>query len=300
MKKLLSLWLLILANAALAQTNQPPDKAQTNQLPDKITIDGVTYENVRWGKVWPANVDITFKGGVGTIPLEKLPADLQQRLGYDPQKAAAYRATEQAAQKKRIQQEQQKAKTVAAASTADALEQERRKWTEGLAKGEQPEVRLINGKAYDFSPAFEWFKEDQYLVKTWAPFRGAASELESVGASFSKRDHKIEDRLAREQAHAKTSPQWRGYVVRGEVISVMREGLLVDAGAGRTFFVRHHPNQSKMVDGNKVDVLAMPVGTYSYTTVVGTAATVPAYDFGLSPAGLPNQQAVALPPLESK
>lgn len=92
MKLLLSLSLLILANVCLAQTNSTPSAAQTtNQLPDKITVDGVTYEKVRWQKPTPASVEIFHKSGVATIPLEKLPKELQERFGYDAQKAAAYR-----------------------------------------------------------------------------------------------------------------------------------------------------------------------------------------------------------------
>ena len=63
-----------------------------------LTIDGVTYSNIVWRTATPATVSIFHKSGVASIPLEKLPPDLQKRFGYDPQKAAAYRAAELAAQ----------------------------------------------------------------------------------------------------------------------------------------------------------------------------------------------------------
>ena len=69
----------------------------TNPLPDTITIDKITYSNVTWRTVTPATVSIFHSTGVAAIPLEKLPPDLQTRFGYNPQKAADYRAQEAAA-----------------------------------------------------------------------------------------------------------------------------------------------------------------------------------------------------------
>jgi hypothetical protein len=69
----------------------------TNALPTTITVDGITYSNVTWRTVTPATVTIFHDTGVASIPLEKLPPELQQRFGYDPQKAAAYRARESVA-----------------------------------------------------------------------------------------------------------------------------------------------------------------------------------------------------------
>ena len=63
-----------------------------------ITINGVTYENFHWGTVTPTTVSIFHKTGVATIPLEKLPRELQKQFGYDPEKAAERRAPEQKAE----------------------------------------------------------------------------------------------------------------------------------------------------------------------------------------------------------
>jgi len=59
-----------------------------------LTVDGITYSNVTFRTVTPATVNIFHKTGVATIPLEKLPLELQKRFGYDPQKAAGYRRAE--------------------------------------------------------------------------------------------------------------------------------------------------------------------------------------------------------------
>jgi von Hippel-Lindau disease tumor suppressor protein len=58
-----------------------------------ITIDGVIYENYHWGTITPTGITIFHQAGVATIPLEKLPPDLQERFGYDP-KTAAGRASQ--------------------------------------------------------------------------------------------------------------------------------------------------------------------------------------------------------------
>jgi hypothetical protein len=81
--------LFVLAAASFAE--------DTNTLRTTITVDGIIYSNVTWRTVTSASVTIFHETGVASIPLEKLPPELQQRFGYDPQKAAAYRAQELAA-----------------------------------------------------------------------------------------------------------------------------------------------------------------------------------------------------------
>lgn len=97
--------------------------ALASDLPDSLTVDGEKYEQVRWGNATPSTVTIYHKTGIAAIPLEKLPAELQQHFGYDPQKAAAFRASERAAlqavQKQRIDQKSQSA----AKQTKDAENQ---------------------------------------------------------------------------------------------------------------------------------------------------------------------------------
>ncbi len=70
--------------------------AQVSELPTNITVNGDTYEDVRWRQVTPTTVTIFHKTGVATIPLASLPPTLQQRFGYDPQKAAEFQAAEDA------------------------------------------------------------------------------------------------------------------------------------------------------------------------------------------------------------
>jgi hypothetical protein len=57
---------------------------QTNSL----TIDGFTYENPRFERVTATTVTIFHSTGIATIPLAKLPPELQKQFGYDPARLA--------------------------------------------------------------------------------------------------------------------------------------------------------------------------------------------------------------------
>jgi hypothetical protein len=60
-----------------------------------LTVDGITYNNVRFVHPTPATVTIYHSTGVATIPLAQLPPDLQKRFGYDPQAATQWELTQQ-------------------------------------------------------------------------------------------------------------------------------------------------------------------------------------------------------------
>jgi hypothetical protein len=155
MKLVLSVSLLIVANVCLAQTNPPPDKAQASELPDKITIDSVTYENVRWQKPTPSSVEIFHKSGIASIPLSKLPPELQERFGYDPQKATAYSTAEAAARSKQAELNRQAAAKQKERAQVEQQEAAQREWADTVARKEQPRFRNVNGTVYDFAAAIE-------------------------------------------------------------------------------------------------------------------------------------------------
>ena len=107
---LLSLFLTaFISRAADSNTSAFVDAtAHTNAIaPSSFTIDGFTYENVRWGRITPSTATIFHKTGVATVPLEKLPRDLQEKLGYDPIKAKQYRRAEAEARAAWLQAKQQ-------------------------------------------------------------------------------------------------------------------------------------------------------------------------------------------------
>lgn len=53
-----------------------------------ITIDGVTYTDVHFAEKHGDSVDIFHSTGVRSVPMEKLPPELQKQLGYRPKKTA--------------------------------------------------------------------------------------------------------------------------------------------------------------------------------------------------------------------
>ena len=97
-------------------SNSAPEDATSDAPSTSITIDGITYEEVRWGRLTPATVTMYHKVGIATVPLAKLPAELQKQFGYDPQKAAAWQAAVQKANAARLAAEQK------AAAERDAAE----------------------------------------------------------------------------------------------------------------------------------------------------------------------------------
>ena len=112
--------------STVASNEAIPAKVESNAAPTSVTIDGVTYEDVRWGRLTPATVTIYHSTGIATVPLASLPPDLQQKFGYDPQKAAnwqagvqkataAKQAAEREAEKKANEQKAAELKAAAAA-----------------------------------------------------------------------------------------------------------------------------------------------------------------------------------------
>jgi hypothetical protein len=92
-----------------------------------LTVDGVTYNDVRFGLITPVSVSIIHSTGVVSIPLTKLPPELQRQFGYNPQKAAEWQAAQQkaaarAAEARKVAAE---ASRKAAATTEWALTVER-------------------------------------------------------------------------------------------------------------------------------------------------------------------------------
>jgi DNA segregation ATPase FtsK/SpoIIIE-like protein len=112
--------LLVLAVVSFASFAE-----DTNTLPTMITVDGIIYSNVTWHTVTPATVTIYHQVGVASIPLEKLPPELQQRFGYDPQKAATYQAEDLAAAQQRVADTQARER-LRQQREAEAAEAERR------------------------------------------------------------------------------------------------------------------------------------------------------------------------------
>src|SRR5207253_2024570 len=60
------------------------------------TITGKEYKDATVTRIEPDGIVLTNKAGIGKIYFTELPKDVQQRFGYDPQRAANYSAQQSA------------------------------------------------------------------------------------------------------------------------------------------------------------------------------------------------------------
>ena len=59
---------------------------------DFKTVTGTEYKDVTVSRVEPDGIVLTSKAGISKVYFTELPKDVQQRFGYDPQKAGDYSA----------------------------------------------------------------------------------------------------------------------------------------------------------------------------------------------------------------
>jgi|SRR5262249_7164771 len=64
---------------------------------DFKTVAGKEYKGVTVSRVEPDGIVVTSKAGVSKVYFAELPKDVQERFGYDPQKAADYSGQQNAA-----------------------------------------------------------------------------------------------------------------------------------------------------------------------------------------------------------
>jgi hypothetical protein len=96
--KSLALFLALLGTFSVvvrAQNQAAPPPADPNYIPE-LRVGSKVYENVHVREVTPTSIVILYRGGLGSVALADLPPDLQQRFGYDPDKAAAVIARDKA------------------------------------------------------------------------------------------------------------------------------------------------------------------------------------------------------------
>jgi hypothetical protein len=242
---------------SISATKTDFEKRVVESRSHRIVIDGVEYEDFKFSNQTPVNITITHRKGVETIALSKLPPELQKQFGYDPQKADEW-VRAKAAAKLKAKQDKTRAELKAKFDSSIA------NW--GKKYPHVPVIREINGKIYDFTAVIEFVKNQP-----------------------------------ENPASKKRSPF--DCTVSGAVISVLKDGILVKQGAGleryveswarvgvtpadipkhyqKVLFLKNHPSQATLVDGDRVGVMALPVGSFTYTTAAGAKATVRAYDFG--------------------
>ena len=99
---------------------------------DFKTTNGKEYKNATVTRVEPDGIVVKSKSGISKVYFVELPKDLQERFHYDPQKAAAAHAAEQAA----VQQENERNKQEQGRQSAQrqANQTKQRQWAEQQAK----------------------------------------------------------------------------------------------------------------------------------------------------------------------
>src|SRR5438552_15594631 len=100
---------------------------------DFKTIDGKEYKNVKISRVEPDGLVLSSKSGISKVYFTELPKEVQQRFNYDPEKATAYSAEQNAAlEQTRKQQEEamrQKADATQKSNEQLAKDQAGIRWT---------------------------------------------------------------------------------------------------------------------------------------------------------------------------
>ena len=66
------------------------------QADDFKTVTGKEYKNATVTRVEPDGIILTNKSGISRVYFAELPKDVQERFGYDPQRAADYSAQQSA------------------------------------------------------------------------------------------------------------------------------------------------------------------------------------------------------------
>jgi hypothetical protein len=122
--KLILAIVLFGACSAVALAEDPP-VAPSNTL----TIDGETFEEVKFINASASKIIFRHKRGIASFPMEKFPADVQRRFGYNPQRAEEERAAEEA--RLREQTERAAAAIEAQAEAQRRLDEEAKRRIEG-------------------------------------------------------------------------------------------------------------------------------------------------------------------------
>ena len=111
------------------------------QADDFKTVTGKEYKNATVTRVEPDGIVVTNKEGISKVYFAELPKDVQERFGYDPQKAADYSAQQSAGfDQVRKQQEETSRREVEATQKANQYRAEQ--------QNRQNEIRMLQSR-YD-------------------------------------------------------------------------------------------------------------------------------------------------------
>jgi hypothetical protein len=109
--------LLTLSAALILAATERADEPHTF-----VTTKGDRFERAHVTEVTPATITIVHAVGIAHVPLSELPADVQKRFNYDPDKAKAW--LDQIAREEELRRDQEQ--TARAAAEKQAVEEKRR------------------------------------------------------------------------------------------------------------------------------------------------------------------------------
>jgi hypothetical protein len=120
---------------------------------DFKTVTGREYKDVTVSRVEPDGIVLTNKAGLSKVYFAELPNDVQERFGYDPQKAADYSAQQSAGfDQVRKQQEETSRRQAEATQKANQYRAEQ--------QTRQNEIRLLQSRYDDLQR-----QEDNLLLR---------------------------------------------------------------------------------------------------------------------------------------
>src|SRR5213080_2978627 len=138
------------------------------QADDFKTITGKEYKDATVTRIEPDGIVLTNKAGIAKIYFTELPKDVQQRFGYDPQRAANYSA-QQSAGLDQVRKEQVEASRREAEATQKANQQTRQNELRALQsryeelQRQEDELLLRIGEAKKPGPAYYGGKNNKTL-----------------------------------------------------------------------------------------------------------------------------------------
>ena len=176
---------------------------------DFRTVNGKEYKDATITRVEPDGIVVKTKSGITKVYFAELPKEVQNRFGYDPQKASAHsaeQASNYAAYQKQQEDAQREREDAAAKNNAILAKQEEAKnRTQGLQtrydelqKQEDDFLRQI-GEAKQPGPAYYGGKNNRTLLHHPNPQKSQLPLLQSHLSDVRKEKNEIRRQLEKAQ-----------------------------------------------------------------------------------------------------
>ena len=203
-----------------------------------VATDGEKFENVKVSRVEADGLVLTSDAGIQKVAFERLPADIQRQYGYDPAKAAEFKASEA---KKHMQAMQQIREANAAADARAASE--KAAWDAEQAKQQQQdEIRAKAANAVAIRGKVVQATKDGLLVNCEQPEPSYTWGTQSYGGG----------------GGPKKAPSQGGAPSPKRPKSEYGYFLIVG-----------HPESASLADGSVVNVDAVEDGVFNFVDTTG-------------------------------